>query len=68
MLNREMEEGNVSGVSTRPCGPLRMNHQDAMEDLKRLQQAKDETLKRKSEAPEEEASAPKRGKTKVDGA
>jgi len=68
MMNREMEEGNVSGVSTRPCGPLRMNHQDAMEDLKRLQQAKDETLKRKSEAPEEEASAPKRGKTKVDGA
>eukprot|EP00435_Cladocopium_sp_Y103_P012050 s104_g3.t1 len=63
MLQRSDAEESGSGV-TRQCGPLRMSHQDAAEDLKRLQEAKDENLKRKSEAPQEAEPAPKRGKAK----
>lgn len=61
MLQHTEESG--SGV-TRQCGPLRMSQQDALADLKRLQEAKDENLKRKSEAPEEAEAPNKKGKTK----
>lgn len=60
MLQHTEESGGV----TRQCGPLRMSHQDAAADLQRLQEAKDENLKRKSEAPQEAEPASKKGKTK----
>eukprot|EP00913_Durusdinium_trenchii_P026781 g25122.t1 len=36
----------------RPCGPLRLSHRDASQDLQQMLQVKDENLKRKAENPE----------------